>query len=175
MLAGLFFGWLGDVLLMFESIRPLFFIFGLVGFLCGHLCYIFYFKNIATGYAKATKQQLLFVIPVAIYVAGLLYLLYPSLGALKIPVTVYAIVLAAMLCVALWLQYKIYKRVALFFVSGAVFFVLSDSVLAINKFYHSFSQAGFIIMGSYCIAQYLIVRGAIKVYQGKSALSEVKV
>ncbi|MBL0146409.1 MAG: hypothetical protein IPP48_12355 [Chitinophagaceae bacterium] len=40
-------------------------------------------------------------------------------------------------------------------------FILSDSLLAINKFYHSFAFAGVQIMATYCIAQYCIVRGFI--------------
>lgn len=174
MLTGLFLGWLGDVLLMFDS-NPLFFILGLVGFLCGHLFYIFYFKNIPSSYTKTTRQGFLFLLPVSMYVAGLLYLLYPFIGALKVPVTAYAIVLGAMLCMALWQYYKIDFQTALLFIAGAICFVVSDSVLAINKFYHSFSVAGFIIMTTYCTAQYLIVLGAIKVYQNKIVVKEVNV
>lgn len=162
LLAGLFFGWLGDVLLMFDYRAPVFFILGLVGFLCGHVLYIFYFKGADTPFVPARKTNLFFTMPVAIYSAGLLYLLFPSLGALKIPVTIYAFVLSAMLCMALWLRGKINEKAATFFITGAIFFVVSDSVLAINKFYHSFYSAGFIIMSTYCLAQYLIVLGAIR-------------
>jgi uncharacterized membrane protein YhhN len=171
MLAGLFFGWLGDVLLMFDS-NPPFFILGLVGFLCGHLFYIFYFKNIPSSGTRTKKYNFLFLLPVLMYVAGLLYLLYPFIGALKIPVIAYAIVLGAMLCMALWQYYKIDFQTVLLFIAGAISFVISDSVLAINKFYHSFSLAGLIITTTYCTAQYLIVKGAIKVYQNKIGLEE---
>jgi hypothetical protein len=37
--------------------------------------------------------------------------------------------------------------------------VISDSVLAINKFYEAFEPAGFIIMLTYGSAQLLIVEG----------------
>jgi uncharacterized membrane protein YhhN len=167
MLMGLFFGWLGDILLMFETMQPIFFILGLVGFLIGHLFYIFYFRQIASGITLTKKGNLFFILPVAIYVLALLYLLFPSLGQLEIPVTVYAVVLSAMLCMALWLYYKINFDTALLFMAGAACFVISDSVLAVNKFYQSFPEAGFIIMSTYCTAQYLIVRGAIKVHQNK--------
>lgn len=42
---------------------------------------------------------------------------------------------------------------------GAVFFLISDSMIAINKFYQPIEEAGIIIMGTYCIAQLLIVMG----------------
>jgi hypothetical protein len=45
------------------------------------------------------------------------------------------------------------------FFTGALFFMLSDSLLAINKFYRPFPLAGFLIMLSYIVAQYLIVIG----------------
>lgn len=46
--------------------------------------------------------------------------------------------------------------------AGAALFVLSDSVLAINKFYQSFELAGLLIMLTYGAAQYFIVKGAIE-------------
>jgi uncharacterized membrane protein YhhN len=44
---------------------------------------------------------------------------------------------------------------------GAVLFMVSDSVLAINKFHNAFSAAGALIMLTYCLAQFLIVEGAL--------------
>jgi uncharacterized membrane protein YhhN len=49
-----------------------------------------------------------------------------------------------------------------YFVAGAVLFVLSDSLLAINKFYQPLAFAGTLIMLTYCAAQYFIVMGFIK-------------
>ncbi len=46
---------------------------------------------------------------------------------------------------------------------GSLFFVLSDSMIALNKFYFEdgFPYAGFWIMLTYITAQYLIMRGLI--------------
>jgi len=167
MVVGLLFCWLGDVLLMFESSQSLFFIFGLVSFLIGHIFYILYFRKITSEPNKMAKQHLLILLPVIVYVFVLLNILYPSLKELKIPVTVYAVVLGGMLSMALWQKQKIDKRIALFFIAGATSFVVSDSLLAVNKFYQPVSQAGFFIMFTYCLAQYLIVMGAIKLYKTK--------
>ena len=46
--------------------------------------------------------------------------------------------------------------------AGAFLFVVSDSLLAINKFYQSFEMAGIIIMLTYGLAQLFIVHGAVK-------------
>ena len=46
--------------------------------------------------------------------------------------------------------------------TGALLFVLSDSVLAINKFYQSFEAAGVVVMTTYGLAQLFITEGAIR-------------
>jgi uncharacterized membrane protein YhhN len=46
-------------------------------------------------------------------------------------------------------------------VSGAVLFLVSDSLLAINKFYAPVLYSGFFIMLTYSLAQYFIVSGII--------------
>ncbi len=43
---------------------------------------------------------------------------------------------------------------------GALLFVISDSTLAINKFYKPFEMAGVLIMLTYGLAQLFIVEGA---------------
>jgi uncharacterized membrane protein YhhN len=43
---------------------------------------------------------------------------------------------------------------------GALLFVISDSILAINKFYQPFEAAGVLIMLTYGLAQFFIVEGA---------------
>ncbi len=172
LITGLLFCWLGDVLLMFENSYPVFFILGLASFLCGHLFYIFYFSRLSAQPKKIRQQNLLILLPVVAYVFILLYKLYPSLGDLKIPVTVYAIVLAAMMNMALWQSKKIDFKTGLLFIAGATSFVLSDTLLAINKFYHSFSQSVFFIMFTYCVAQYLIVMGGISVYRNTRMINQ---
>lgn len=168
MVTGLLFCWLGDVLLLFESSNSLFFIFGLASFLLGHIFYILYFTKIPSKSTKIPLQKLLILLPVVIFVFGLLSILYPSLGELKIPVTLYAMVLGCMLSMALWQYKKIDFNIALLFITGAASFVVSDSLLAINKFYHPIPQPGLFIMFTYCLAQYLIVMGAIKLSKNKN-------
>ena len=49
-----------------------------------------------------------------------------------------------------------------FVLAGAVFFIISDALIAINKFYAPFELASFLIMITYIKAQYLILVGLIK-------------
>jgi uncharacterized membrane protein YhhN len=162
LMAGLFFSWIGDVLLMLEDRDPLFFIFGLASFLTTHILYIIYFLRIRSANASMLKRQPLYIALVLAYGISLVWQLYPYLGDLEIPVIVYAAVICSMLLCSIHIFPKVNKRAALYFWLGATSFVVSDSLLAINKFYQPFAYAGVLIMLTYCAAQYFIVRGYIE-------------
>lgn len=161
-LAALFFSWLGDVFLLMEYKAPLLFIFGLGSFLITHILYIIYFTGIKSNAASLLYKQPLLIVAVLLYGSCLVWLLFPTLGDLKIHVLVYAAVICTMLLCSLHIFFKTDKKAAWLFVTGALLFVVSDSVLAINKFYKPFTTAGIIIMLTYCAAQYYIITGFIK-------------
>ncbi len=158
----LLFSWAGDVLLMFESKNPLFFIVGLISFLIAHLFYVYYFHRIRISQSIAGSVFLM--IPVVIFYFVLMYILEPYLGVLKLPVRVYGVVISFMLLLALHML-KINNRSAgKLFALGALLFISSDALLAINKFYSSFPMAGLSIILTYGLAQYFIVKGAISYF-----------
>lgn len=158
----LLFSFFGDVLLSFENKGPLFFITGLVCFLVTHIFYISYFSQIKqSGECPAKKYPYILVL-IGLYTAGLLYLLWPKLGELKLPVIIYACVISIMLYMSLRIPYKIGRIAGKLFIMGALFFVISDTLLAINKFYAHFTGASLLIRLTYCLAQFFIVKGFIK-------------
>ena len=159
LLTGLFFSWMGDVFLLFEYKYALFFIFGLASFLTTHIFYIIYFLKIRSQRSSLLQTQPLLAILVIAYGSSLVWLLFPHLGELKLPVMVYAAVICTMLICSLHIFHKVNKKAAAYYLSGAAAFVLSDSLLAIDKFYTPFAYAGVCIMLTYCAAQYFIVRG----------------
>jgi uncharacterized membrane protein YhhN len=161
-ISGLFFSWLGDMCLLFEDRHQLFFIFGLVCFLTTHIFYIIYFLKIRSGNICLLKKQPLLPLLVIAYGISLVWLLYPHLADLKIPVMVYAAVICTMLICSLHIFNKVNSPANWYFLSGALLFVISDSLLAINKFYQPFDYSGILIILSYCAAQYFIVNGFIK-------------
>jgi uncharacterized membrane protein YhhN len=67
-----------------------------------------------------------------------------------------------MFMLAMHLYFLSNKKAGLLMMFGAMGFIISDSILAINKFYYSFESAGFIIMLTYGIAQWLIIEGAAR-------------
>jgi uncharacterized membrane protein YhhN len=161
-LAALFFSFLGDVFLLMEQKSSIFFIAGLISFLLTHIFYIAYFIQIKRPGASLVKKHPYLIAPVVLYVAFLLYSLFPHLDSLKIPVTIYACVISIMLYFSLAVPYSVSKTVRQLFIAGALFFVISDSLLSINKFYKAFPTALLLIRLTYCMAQYFIVRGFIK-------------
>jgi uncharacterized membrane protein YhhN len=162
LLTGLVFSWLGDMFLLFEDKNALFFIFGLASFLTTHIFYIIYFLKIRSSADSLLKKQPWIVLLIAGYGLVLVWFLYPYLGDLKIPVMVYATVICGMLLCSLHIFLKVNKPANILYLLGASLFVLSDSLLALNKFYQPFAFAAVLIMLTYCAAQYFIVTGFIK-------------
>ncbi|MDI9311462.1 MAG: lysoplasmalogenase [Limnohabitans sp.] len=160
LLSALVFSWIGDVVLMFADKGELYFIFGLVSFLVAHILFIFLF--IKQKKVNPNSNILwLGVLLVALYLFGMLNFLFPTLGDLKIPVTVYATTISVMLLMAIKGYFNWLKPNNVTILLGALFFVSSDSILAINKFHSEIPKSGFLIMATYIIAQYLITKGVL--------------
>lgn len=156
--AALFFSWAGDVLLMFQEKDPLFFMLGLSAFLLAHIFYIIAFQTISNN--ERTRFRPLLLAIVTVYYASLIYILYPTLADMRVPVMVYGVVISTMFMLAMHALFIKNAAAGKLMMAGALFFVVSDSVLAMNKFYQPFKGAGIIIMLTYGLAQFLIVKGA---------------
>lgn len=156
-LAALLFSVLGDTLLMFANSNELFFILGLCAFLVAHLFYIYTFHQIRTRHQISGKWYVAII--VAIYYFLIINFLLPHLGGLKYPVIVYGLVISFMLLVAMHLYDLKDNLTARYLLTGAILFVASDSVLAINKFHHPYPWGGWAIMITYVLAQWLLVKG----------------
>lgn len=161
LLSALFFSWVGDVILLFADKGELYFIFGLISFLIAHILFILLFIKQKKENPNSNLIWLGFVL-VAAYLYGMLKLLFPSLGDLKIPVTIYAFTISTMLIMAIKGYFHWRKPNNLIILLGAIFFVSSDSILAINKFHSALPNSGFWIMTTYLLAQYLITTGILK-------------
>lgn len=158
LLVSLFFSWLGDLFLLFDKDDSLYFIGGLLSFLIAHLFYIILFvklKTVLNPDSRLNKRAIIFLL---IYVGILFTLLLPRLGVLKIPVIVYALVLASMFIASLYAS-SISSTWQSLIIIGALLFVVSDSILALNKFLNPFPTASFLVMLTYGLAQLFIVLG----------------
>lgn len=159
LLFALFFSWIGDVLLLFSDKHSLFFIFGLVSFLIAHLLYVLLFHKQTK--INRNKIYLRFIPIVVIYLLGILSVLWSSLNEMKIPVSLYAFVISTMLLMSIKSYFEWKKPANLLVLIGAVLFVVSDSILAINKFYTPIPLSSFLIMSTYLAAQFFIVKSVL--------------
>lgn len=166
-LAALFFSWAGDVLLLFQENSPGYFIAGLVSFLCAHLAYISFFVKIKKTLPGWWKKNAFVIFMVLAYGLLLLALLWKHLGSMQIPVLIYTICIVTMLLTCMRTQPGIPKTIWIWLGLGAWLFVMSDSILAINKFMQPFHLAGPFIMLTYGLAQLFIVAGSIRFFRAK--------
>ena len=157
-LFALIFSLAGDLLLMFQAKKEIFFLLGLASFLIAHIFYIIFFYHVRVQENVKSNPWLLVI--VVVYYATLISWLSPFLGEMKLPVRIYGIVISIMFMLAMHMLYIKNKVAGKWMMWGALLFVISDSVLAINKFYQSFEAANVIIMLTYGLAQLFIVKGA---------------
>jgi uncharacterized membrane protein YhhN len=152
--AALVFSLAGDWFLL----QPGGFIPGLVCFLIAHLCYIALFRG---GVPWFPSRKAL---AATLGIAGLMYAtLFPNLGpVLKGAVAAYAAVIALMAAQAIGRATVLRDKHALGVAVGACFFMLSDALLAINKFAMPIPLAPLWVLATYYTAQLLIVHHALR-------------
>lgn len=157
-ISAMVFSFLGDVFLISNS--ELNFMFGLGSFLTAHILYILLVGKQLNK--SLVKDKIVATIPFVGVFIGLIYFLKDSLGELLIPVVIYGLVISTFGAVSL-LNYRGQKTEAsVYLLFGSLFFILSDSILAINKFYETNLWFPVIVMITYISAQYLICQFMIK-------------
>ena len=157
-LFALLFSLLGDVLLMFVHKSEGYFMFGLIAFLLAHIMYIIVFLK----HKNPNKNPYVFTLIALLYAAILFYIMFDGLGDMLYPVTVYMLVILTMAVTAFLRQGKVLPLSYTLVFLGALLFMLSDSILALNKFYKPLPLSNISIMLTYALAQYFIVLGLLK-------------
>lgn len=157
----LMFSWGGDVLLMLDDM----FVAGLASFLIAHLFYIVAYHQTGAESSRIPPKPLVGFIATG---ATLMWVLYPSLGGMLVPVSIYALVVLIM---GVWAQKRIgnTNNVSFLLVAvGAIVFIVSDSLIAINRFVFDVPGERLWVMSTYICAQFMIVQGLLK-HSQKSA------
>lgn len=155
----LLYAFLGDVFLMFSP--PIFFPLGLGAFLVMQILYILLFMKELT-FQKVSFFDFIVLALVGVYITLFLDILWLGVGSeLKLPVVIYAIALGSMAFFA-YLRRLYTKGLSYWMVLlGAIFFVISDSLLAYNKFVETVTGNSFYVMGTYILAQLLLILGLV--------------
>ena len=144
---GLLFSLLGDILLAWPVDL---FVFGLGAFLVAHLAYL-------KAYLVDCRRLALLPLALALLAGVSLFSVMAAkgLGDLLIPVAVYALAISAMLWRALArLGSHVPKRSAWLAAAGALAFVVSDSLIGIDRFVLPFGAAPYLIILCYWIGQW---------------------
>lgn len=153
----LIFSVFGDVFLMYPGQSP--FKIGLVSFLIAHVLFI---KIVLARIEKVSISNILTaVIPFGIFLFLLIFTLKDLLGELFVPVIIYGFTISTFGALSLSAYLGTKSDKSLWMLIGAIVFLVSDSILAIDKFYHSIEIFGVLIMCTYIIAQYFIYRSMI--------------
>lgn len=160
-LTGILFSLLGDTFLMFQGND--FFLFGLSSFLVAHILYILSFVKYPKFYEGVIAKKPLISLPFLLYMIVVTGFLWENLGNMKLPVLLYSAVITLMAICAMNMKNRIDFYTFLFIISGAMLFVISDTVIAISKFKFTDLSAipnRLIIMASYLAGQYLLAMGS---------------
>lgn len=163
-LLALIFSWFGDVLLLIEKSFRAFgflFVYGLSSFLIAHLFYIIYFWRIRRHNISEPKFKPLTITAVLIYTGTFYFLIYDFLSVLKIPVLFYCLIISLMLMAsfqAFDLRKSSYGKIC---IAGTVLFAISDSILAVNRFVTPLPLGGVLVILTYAVGQFLIMKGAL--------------
>ncbi len=158
----LVFSWIGDIMLLFTFKHFMFFFAGLSAFLIAHLVFIIAYKK-ATYKDKLNIKWSFFPFVVLGFILLMAYLTLPYVDSvIQVPLVVYGIILCLMILAAWFRKGETTDESFQLVVLGAALFIISDSILAINRFSHTIPFAGVAVMGTYIIAQWLIVNGLLK-------------
>jgi sterol desaturase/sphingolipid hydroxylase (fatty acid hydroxylase superfamily)/uncharacterized membrane protein YhhN len=152
----------GDAFLMF----PGYFIPGLVAFLVAHLFYIALFKRDAAWFASRRALAATLGYGVAMY--AVLWLGGLPAG-LRVPVAAYVLVIALMAAQAIGRATVLKDQAGWGVAAGACFFMLSDTLLAINRFVQPLPQAQLWVLSTYYAAQVLIVASLVRRWTGRAS------
>lgn len=146
---GLLFSLAGDILLLTPDH---FFLLGLSAFLLTHIAYLFAFTR-DTRFPARPGVWILYLL----FAACCNFLLFSRLPAgLRFPVVVYSLFLVSMAAQAMGRSFLMRTSATRLAAIGALLFVLSDGLLALNRFYAPLPLAPLLILVPYYAAQWLI-------------------
>ncbi len=165
-LLGLFMAIFGDCFLMFAEKSKAFFLLGLSSFLFTQLFYAIAFWRYPSKEKGVVQKSSILILPFIVFLVFNAWLLWDGLeGAMKIPVVLYSMVISAMVITALNLNGKVRSSTFRVIFTGALLFMISDFLIGLGKFgglEEPIPQSRVLIMATYILGQYLIIKGSIQ-------------
>lgn len=144
----------GDMLLEFRT--PQTFLPGMVAFLVGHLGYI------AATLRRERGPALELALPFAAWVGWAIWTTWGGLGAMRVPVVIYTLVIFTMMwrAAAMWSTRRTLG--AALVLLGAVSFGFSDTLIALDRFHKPIPGARVPIIVTYWLGQALMTAGWLR-------------
>lgn len=155
-------GWILGVALSFSCLGDLFlavrgrFLLGLSSFLVTHLLYLTLFVRNWQRPLRPARTRLVSSILVLLFSLFYTQWLAPTLGSLAVPVALYVCAITLMVVAGLWSSFP-----PSWVWVGAVLFLVSDAILAADRFHGQVPFAGFLIWATYYLGQYGITLGVL--------------
>jgi uncharacterized membrane protein YhhN len=98
----------------------------------------------------------------------------PNTGDYSVPVALYAGVILTMLYFSIARKDAVLHDSFVWVAGGAILFVLSDAMIAINKFVIELPLARILIMATYLVGQGAIITGIIKKQKSSRTIPSIK-
>lgn len=162
------FSWFGDLFLMFTNEGMIFFMLGLGSFLVAQIAYILLFLRTVkiSGGEPFLRRNSLYLNGYIIYGFSIYILLFSHMDmVLKIAVFAYMAALLGMSAMALNRFGTVSHQSFRFVFFGSVLFVISDTLIALDKFLTTIPNNRFLVMSTYMAAQFLIMQGLLKQFE----------
>lgn len=155
---GMVFACLGDILLMLEG----YFLQGLGAFLVMQVLYILtFYPEISVDKKTSVFWKASGCVVVLLCT---LWIIFPHLEELplRVAVPVYAFTITLMVFIASVRSKNVSARSYTWVLIGALLFMVSDTLIALNAFVNPVENSHFWIMSTYMMAQFLILKGLLK-------------
>lgn len=147
---GLVLSAIGDVLLALDGL----FVQGLVAFLLAQITYTVLFLT----QSRWQTGRLPWATLIIVYALLCTLFIVPQAGDMTLPITAYMIAISLMAIAAGFRADPQFLWVAI----GALVFMVSDTLIAVNQFVAPFAYSGIAVMTTYYIAQLLICLGIVR-------------
>ncbi|MFM9020953.1 MAG: lysoplasmalogenase family protein [Sediminibacterium sp.] len=165
-IAALLFSWGGDLLLMGDG--TLLFLTGMICFMLTHLCNI---RILTKAHTFRWNVNTLSGTLISLFAVGIFYyLMKDKLGSFLLQVVIYMTLIAVSWALSFNLlnHDQLKRTAATFIIPGIGLFILSDALLAYNKFFQLSSiLIDMMVMVTYGLAQWIITEGYILLIDSK--------
>ncbi|WP_432712287.1 lysoplasmalogenase [Pedobacter sp.] len=156
--------------LLFTSIGELLFLFhdhsstyGWLAIMLAYFCYTrAFYLDFRSAQELDKKNARIAIAFFTVLGMGFYVFLRPYLGAIRIPAMAYIFLLSVMLMMSVFRNLRVNRESFTLIFSGALLFLISDCLYAIDHYVQPFPMAGILILAIAMAAKYFLVTGGVE-------------